>query len=229
LSYREDFRGNHSLDDYITEGNIESVTVKKYQPIITFGKPDIGSIVSNNKLMFNDKGDITEISIFSSYSKDLFAKTNISYNKSGDLISALSYDANSLIWKVTYQRDGSNLIETNYNGNGQEDIKREYILDSDNCVIEYKSVNNKGNITESYLQKCSEGKIVERQSRLSTDKVIFEYDEKKRMIGSNASYGVRRINRYLFEDDHGNWTRKEEVMGDKVDKIIIRSFVYHEK
>lgn len=226
LSYKEYFIEGYSSDNQIVEGNVESLTIKEYDPIITFGKPEIGQIDRHKEFMFNDKGDIVETKLYSSYSDELFSRTNISYDENGNLVSALSYDKDTLIWKILYQQEGNKLSEVEFNGNGKIRIKREYTLDNDNCVIEYTTSDKYLSINQSYSNKCNKGRVVESQSRSSNDKIVFGYDEKNRMISTSASYGLKITNRYLLEDSHGNWTRKEELRGDTVDKIIIRTFVY---
>jgi hypothetical protein len=119
-------------------GDVESVTITKYQLEDKFGEVVRGDIENCEKYYFNEAGDVIE---YVQYNPDgsLREKKTYKYDASRNLVEKAYYDSDgSLDNKHTYKYDalGNMIEEASYESDGSLDNKHTYKYDSSGNRIE---------------------------------------------------------------------------------------------
>lgn len=112
------------------------------------------------------------------------------------------------------------------------DKKITYVLNSDNCVVDYTQYDYSGYmfavgaVTASYQQECSKNKVTGSSSKLDKSfRTTFEYDQKGRLSSADSpDFKAKFL--YLKEDEKGNWLEKIEYHNGKPAEITIRNIIY---
>ncbi len=177
------------------KGKVKSIRETPYKAVEKFGEVVKGDIYSNEELLFDEKGNITEKNIFNIESLEF--KWIYKYDENEKKIEDKLFSSNgNLISRQTYKYDEKgNLIETNsLNDDGSLFGKLTYKYDKKGNRIESSWFNNDGNLDSKHTLKYDEkGNKIEK-SRFNKDGILI----------GQWTY------RYTYYDQKDNWTQRIE-------------------
>lgn len=242
----KNFEDRHNSDDIIINKIAKKMSVKTYEPILSFDSVeiDLEKEKSHYEYFYDNLGAIIETNLVSKsfnypIEREVVSKGKIDYDEYNSLLGVTYYSKDGTIpERVVYTRDGAELTETLYRPKDSVNLKRSYTLDSDNCITSYKihnyssskySLYKVGEMTAYYNQECKDSKVVESLSQIDGQKTLFEYDKKNRLVKVNSSgsqFQYVEEFEYYDEDDKGNWCRKIRRMDGKPLDVTIREIQY---
>jgi len=230
-----DLKSRYDTEDLRGSGKIKSITIKQYDPLMVFDKVEVGKEYRDSyyEYVYDISGNIIERNTIY-YTEGLLYKDKFTYKDDGNLDEINTYEKNgNSSDKTKYVRDNSDLTETDYGINGKMKRRKEYVFDNNNCIISYKAYDYGGykfKIGERlfwYVQKCEDGRAVEKTDKQWKGTDSYIYDDKGRLSKINSEQYPDDSFEYLEEDEKGNWTKKITSSEGKPFKVTVRAITYY--